>query len=235
MDSRWQSCTGTCCVLRAILWHQEIQVTCPLAVSVIIHGRGGSRGEEKREHLEEVNAALNICQKTLEEKAVEQNKTKQKNPYLTTRKQWGIWEAILSSSFQEQVIHKHTSYHGKLSTLMNSWRKAGRCHRGAKCFLGSSCDPAPIGPVCSARNCDWERWSRPGSGFKPTQVWWQTVAPPPACPPAGGEPWSMPRIHRDVSSYMWYSTEIMILKPKILSSLKSKRIFVNIYFFLEVT
>lgn len=63
---------------------------------------------KKREHPEEVNAALNSLRKAFEEKAIKQNKTKKKPPCLT-RKQPGIWGAIFSSSFQEQAIYKHQS------------------------------------------------------------------------------------------------------------------------------
>lgn len=78
----------------------------------MIHGSGGSRGEEKRDQPEEVKAALNNVKRRLKNKLENKTKQNKKIPYLTTRKQPGVWEAVLSSSFQEQVIHKHTSYHG---------------------------------------------------------------------------------------------------------------------------
>lgn len=55
-------------MLRAMLRHQEIQVTGPVAVSVMIHGRGGSRGQGKRDQPEEVNAALNTVKRRLKRK-----------------------------------------------------------------------------------------------------------------------------------------------------------------------
>lgn len=62
-------------MLRAILRHQEIQVTGPLAVSTIIHGSGGSHGEEKRDQPEEVKAALNNVKRRLKSKL--ESRTKQ--------------------------------------------------------------------------------------------------------------------------------------------------------------